>query len=675
MQGSSVKSSPFHTANKTVKVNLTQQIENLGVFVTNARSDNALGPVFGIRSNSPTKQALLDRFTSIVSRNPLENMSVPSPYVHRNSPAEMKEDCRDYLRTGRCKYGGSCKYNHPPNVQTGGGMKMPLDPSEPLFPIRPNEPVCQYYMKHGTCKFGQTCKFHHPPQSQPVLNGNTILSGGSRPNESPQVQWSSQGGDSNVQLLPQRPGEPNCIFFLKNGRCKYGSTCRYHHPLNYHERRSNNLQADDGRRQHPQIQSQGSNDNMPKIRYVAQLPPGSYQQGHFVVTDGNVAFLAMDGSTPAQVIPISQSNADGILYSASGNRPLGHSRDVAASNSTPSIASSYETAMSNIDLMSSHGDSSTSLWNRPRRNNSSNSLGAYNVPESGRQHLIQGGRPVYVQNVGDPSMPLPRVGSTSSNASEGGSVYFDASQGPSRTTSSQYIQVSSGTAWRGRRSNSFDHVGPSTSSHHNRDDEYFDGSGQFRTHDVQRSPMVRGRPPSGGRRRPQQAGEVDDGLSMMTSALLTMLDTPEEAAGEQYDGYYDEQSLHSSQMSTPQMRPIDFSINQHDDSSPNTPGDARLYHSAQYQPSTSYYNPSEAGDDRVLGIMISDDTRNRFNSQYDLSNQLHKRHTNENSFSHWQDSGHIGRPLQENAQSISVVRSQPGSNSPHGTSTVGLYLP
>lgn len=108
------------------------------------------------------------------------------------------ENCRDYLRTGKCKYGESCKYNHPPNVECGGGIKSP-NPGEPLFPIRPSEPPCKYFLKHGTCKFGQTCKFHHPPDL--------------------------------LELLPQRPSEPECLYFLRNGKCKYGAACKFHHPL------------------------------------------------------------------------------------------------------------------------------------------------------------------------------------------------------------------------------------------------------------------------------------------------------------------------------------------------------------------------------------------------------------------------------------------------------------
>lgn len=34
--------------------------------------------------------------------------------------------------------------------------------------------------------------------------------------------------------LPERVGEPDCGYFLKTGTCKYGSTCKYHHPRDRH---------------------------------------------------------------------------------------------------------------------------------------------------------------------------------------------------------------------------------------------------------------------------------------------------------------------------------------------------------------------------------------------------------------------------------------------------------
>ncbi|CAH1430180.1 unnamed protein product [Lactuca virosa] len=30
--------------------------------------------------------------------------------------------------------------------------------------------------------------------------------------------------------LPERPGEPECCYFMHTGNCKYGSDCKYYHP-------------------------------------------------------------------------------------------------------------------------------------------------------------------------------------------------------------------------------------------------------------------------------------------------------------------------------------------------------------------------------------------------------------------------------------------------------------
>lgn len=31
-------------------------------------------------------------------------------------------------------------------------------------------------------------------------------------------------------LYPERPGQQECQYYMKTGDCKYGSSCRYHHP-------------------------------------------------------------------------------------------------------------------------------------------------------------------------------------------------------------------------------------------------------------------------------------------------------------------------------------------------------------------------------------------------------------------------------------------------------------
>lgn len=36
--------------------------------------------------------------------------------------------------------------------------------------------------------------------------------------------------DAYANPYPDRPGEPDCIYYIKTGSCGYGSTCRYNHP-------------------------------------------------------------------------------------------------------------------------------------------------------------------------------------------------------------------------------------------------------------------------------------------------------------------------------------------------------------------------------------------------------------------------------------------------------------
>ncbi|XP_050231815.1 zinc finger CCCH domain-containing protein 37 isoform X2 [Mercurialis annua] len=147
-------------------------------------------------------------------------------------------DCPYFLKTQRCKYGSKCKFNHPKDSLASGGTQSNDDFS---LPERPSEPLCAFYAKTGRCKFGATCKFHHPKDLQIASgqeNGNTMQ------NESA-VMTDGTTGDVNAMKslvsfdqalfhnskgLPIRAGEVDCPFYLKMGSCKYGATCRYNHP-------------------------------------------------------------------------------------------------------------------------------------------------------------------------------------------------------------------------------------------------------------------------------------------------------------------------------------------------------------------------------------------------------------------------------------------------------------
>ncbi|KAK9057074.1 hypothetical protein SSX86_024441 [Deinandra increscens subsp. villosa] len=148
-------------------------------------------------------------------------------------------DCPYFLKTLTCKFGPKCKFNHPKDKiaalsasGNSGGLELPE---------RPSEPQCVFYMKTGKCKFGLTCKFHHPKDiSIPIAeveNGNGVqteaITGGLTANLTTSAPPFAPSLLQNSKGLPIRPGEVDCPFYLKTGSCKYGATCRYNHPERY----------------------------------------------------------------------------------------------------------------------------------------------------------------------------------------------------------------------------------------------------------------------------------------------------------------------------------------------------------------------------------------------------------------------------------------------------------
>ncbi|XP_017614341.1 zinc finger CCCH domain-containing protein ZFN-like [Gossypium arboreum] len=122
------------------------------------------------------------------------------PYPER--PGEP--DCSYYIRTGLCRFGATCCFNHPPNRK----LAITTARMKGEFPERVGQPECQYYLKTGTCKFGATCKFHHPRDTAGIA-GRVSL---------------------NFLGYPLRPNETECAYYLRTGQCKFGSTCKFHHP-------------------------------------------------------------------------------------------------------------------------------------------------------------------------------------------------------------------------------------------------------------------------------------------------------------------------------------------------------------------------------------------------------------------------------------------------------------
>ncbi|KAG0502571.1 hypothetical protein HPP92_002643, partial [Vanilla planifolia] len=206
-----------------------------------------------------------------------------------------------FLKTGLCKYGTTCKYNHPHEKLKQQAVSLNVLG----FPMRQDEKSCPFYMRTGTCKYGVDCKFNHPQPSTmgtvypisdastygstgtpvvamsngPAVGGSTwplsmgvpyistsdmqnlqaympIILSPTLGNMPLQQGWTTYTGSmslipsagvlettyppksknnpfpsaSRIEKLPPSPDQPECQHFMRTGRCKYGSACKYNHP-------------------------------------------------------------------------------------------------------------------------------------------------------------------------------------------------------------------------------------------------------------------------------------------------------------------------------------------------------------------------------------------------------------------------------------------------------------
>ncbi|XP_058095367.1 zinc finger CCCH domain-containing protein 8-like [Magnolia sinica] len=171
--------------------------------------------VLGSHSTFGQSEALFST-NSLAKRPRFESTSNLPIYPQR--PGE--KDCAHYMLTRTCKFGESCKFDHPIWVPEGGipdWKEVPLIPTIESLPDRPGEPDCPYFLKTQRCKFGSRCKFNHPKDN--VLN---VSAGG----------IGAEGAlvTADTSVLPERPSEPICSYYAKTGQCKFGVNCKFHHP-------------------------------------------------------------------------------------------------------------------------------------------------------------------------------------------------------------------------------------------------------------------------------------------------------------------------------------------------------------------------------------------------------------------------------------------------------------
>ncbi|XWS60327.1 hypothetical protein CRYUN_Cryun07bG0026400 [Craigia yunnanensis] len=99
-----------------------------------------------------------------------------------------------YLRTGGCKFGKACRYNHSRAKSLVGPI---LELNFLGLPIRQGEKECPYYMRNGSCKYGVNCRFNHPDPTSagacdpPSVYGNSESVSSQAASQVNMASWSS----------------------------------------------------------------------------------------------------------------------------------------------------------------------------------------------------------------------------------------------------------------------------------------------------------------------------------------------------------------------------------------------------------------------------------------------------------------------------------------------------
>ncbi|XP_042389758.1 zinc finger CCCH domain-containing protein 5-like isoform X1 [Zingiber officinale] len=181
-----------------------------------------------------------------------------------------EKECAFYIKTGLCKFGPTCKFHHP--QLAGPSVPSPAPTFYPLVqqlsvPSHQYPPYVNWQVARPSVLPGSYMPVSYPPMISPgvvpVQGWNTYAaiqahmnpvatSSGQQsiqvgqiqglPNQvsfteatasGPQISSSSAGPPSAGQReikYPERPGQPECQFYLRTGDCKFGAMCKYHHP-------------------------------------------------------------------------------------------------------------------------------------------------------------------------------------------------------------------------------------------------------------------------------------------------------------------------------------------------------------------------------------------------------------------------------------------------------------
>ncbi|KAK3159973.1 hypothetical protein QOZ80_1BG0053590 [Eleusine coracana subsp. coracana] len=199
--------------------------------------------------------------------HPREGGFVPVALNRSGYPLRVGEnECSYYIKTGYCKFGATCKFHHPElGVAEASNIYPPVQQST-ISSTHPYPHLASLQMGRPPFVPGSFLPGSYPPM---MLPSTVMPMQGWNPYIAPMNQTTPAGGQQTVQAgppyglphqgptssvtygsqyaplypstglsssnkqghgFPERPGQPECEHYMKTGTCKFGPTCKYHHP-------------------------------------------------------------------------------------------------------------------------------------------------------------------------------------------------------------------------------------------------------------------------------------------------------------------------------------------------------------------------------------------------------------------------------------------------------------
>ncbi|KAH0849864.1 LOW QUALITY PROTEIN: hypothetical protein HID58_096020 [Brassica napus] len=164
-----------------------------------------------------------------------------------------EKECSYYMRTGQCKFGLTCRFNHPVPLQPQ--QQQPQPQLQTIYPTLQSQPMpsSQQYglvlsrpsllpasylpspyggSSNGYASwngFFNSNAFTWNTTIEFCLWYRAFISFRACLYRNVPIWWTFLT-TSTEQSFPQRPDQPECQYFMRTGDCKFGSSCRYHHP-------------------------------------------------------------------------------------------------------------------------------------------------------------------------------------------------------------------------------------------------------------------------------------------------------------------------------------------------------------------------------------------------------------------------------------------------------------